>query len=145
MQKNRFVVIIIACAWITLQAGTAKELPLINVTRPTVIAFFPAVSEADLRKDPNTNEALSDFQYYAAIAGPKLRDIGVEFHELYASSFRVRIGRKTSLFRPKMGEVGYYFVTSGKQPRIEYGVMTDADLVTVSKEYFDTQLKSTKP
>jgi hypothetical protein len=39
-------------------------------------------------------------------------------------------------FRPLKGNVGYHFVVPGRKPRIEYGVMTDADLLQVANEYF---------
>jgi hypothetical protein len=36
-------------------------------------------------------------------------------------------------------DVGYYLVVPGKNPLIEYSVMTDADLLHVSNDYFGTQ------
>jgi hypothetical protein len=31
---------------------------------------------------------------------------------------------------------GYYLVAYGKKPQIEYGVMTDTDLLDLAKQYF---------
>jgi hypothetical protein len=53
----------------------------------TVVAFFPPVTDAELKKDPDTNEALTDFQLYAIRAHEPLKKAGVEFHELYVHSF----------------------------------------------------------
>ena len=48
----------------------------------------------------------------------------------------MRVGVKTTTFRPGKITVGYYFVAPGKKPRIEYGVNTDDGLVDIAKEYF---------
>ena len=113
----------------------------IVVSDKTIIAFFPAVTKAELDKDPDTNEALSDFQYYAGAVRERLKKERILFHELYTYSFRLRVGKTLSTFRPAKIQVGYYFVAPGKKPRIEYGVMTDVDLLNVAHEYFGTPFK----
>jgi hypothetical protein len=104
------------------------------------VAFFEPVSEKVMRKDESKNEVLSDFQLYARqVRGPLLRK-GVEFREMYATSFRLQDGDRVSLFRSdKVGnvKVGYYFIAPGKKPRIQYGVMTDADILRMANEYFE--------
>jgi hypothetical protein len=110
--------------------------PIIPVRGPTTVAFFEPVTEAELKADPDTNEALSDFQVYAAGAREGFQDTGIEFHEIYARSFRIRIGNRTTTFRAGKDAVGYYFVALGKKPRIEYGVNTGERLVNIAKEYF---------
>jgi hypothetical protein len=42
----------------------AEKRPSIDVLRPTIVAFFP-VTEAELSKNGDTNEALADFRFYA--------------------------------------------------------------------------------
>jgi hypothetical protein len=92
-------------------------------------------------KDADTNEALADFQFYAKRAREPLKKTGIEFQEVYALSFRVRIGKEATVFRPAKGNAGYYLIVPGKKPRIEYGVMTSADLLQVANEYFGTSSK----
>ncbi len=115
--------------------------PLLVVRGPTVVAFFPPVTDAELQKDPDTNESLSDFQFYSAKLREPLRKLGIDFHELYARSFELRIGKKLKTFRPVKVEVGYYLIAPGRKPRIEYGVMADVGLLEVAKEYFGTSNK----
>ena len=103
------------------------------------MAFFEPVPQSKLDKDPDTNESLADFQLYARSVREPLRKAGIEFHELYAHSFRLRIGSKLTTFRPAKVDVGYYLVAPGKKPRIEYGVMTDSDLLQVASAYFGIQ------
>jgi len=45
------------------------------------------------------------------------------------------------VFRPAKGNVGYYLIVPGKNPRIEYGIMTSTDLLQVANDYFGTSSK----
>lgn len=117
-------------------AVAAENQPLVIVRGRTIVAFFPPTSEAELQKDTDTNEALADFQLYAARVRDHLKKVGIDFHELYVHSFRVRVGKTVTTFHPVKTEVGYYFIAPGKEPRIEYGVMTDIDILQVANEYF---------
>ncbi len=116
--------------------AAAEKQPVVVVRGPIVVAFFEPVPQAKLAKEPDTNEALADFQLYATSVREPLRKAGIEFHELYAHSFRLRVGNKLTTFRPGKVGVGYYLVAPGKDPRVEYGVMTDADLLQLANEYF---------
>ena len=118
----------------------AEKRPVVVVAGPTVVAFFP-VSKTGLQKDADTNEALADFQFYAKQVREPLKKTGIEFQEVYAQSFRVRIGQEATAFRPANGNVGYYLIVPGKKPRIEYGVMTNTDLLQIANEYFGTSAK----
>ena len=115
-------------------AAGEKE-PLVEVRGPTVVAFFGPDKQEELEKNPDTNEALVDFELYANQAHNRLMEAGIEFHILYGHSFRLRVGQKLTMFRSAKG-VGYYLVEPNKKPRIEYGVMTDLDLLKAAKEYF---------
>ena len=110
------------------------------VAGPTIVAFFPA-TKAELHKDADTNEALADFQFYGKQVREPLKKAGIDFQEVYAQSFRVRIGQEGTVFRPAKRNVGYYLIVPGKKPRIEYGVMTNTDLLQVANEYFGTSAK----
>jgi hypothetical protein len=114
----------------------AETQPLVGVYGRTIVAFFPPVTDAELQKDADTNEALADFRLYATRVREPLKKAGIDFYEVYAHSFRTRVGKTVTGFRPVKGSVGYYFVAPGRKPRIEYGVMTDADLLQVANEYF---------
>jgi hypothetical protein len=136
----------IACAALCGLTGpaapaVAEKQPVVVVHGPTVVAFFEPVTQAKLAKEPDTNEALADFQLYATSVREPLRKAGIEFHELYTHSFRLRVGNRLTTFRPVKGDVGYYLVAPGKKPRIEYGVITDVDLLQVANEYFGIPAK----
>lgn len=118
----------------------AEKQPVVVVAGPTIVAFFP-VTKTELQKDADTSEALADFQFYAKQVREPLKKTGIEFKEVYAQFFRVRIGQEATVFRPAKGNVGYYLIVPGKKPRIEYGVMTNTDLLQVANEYFGTAAK----
>jgi hypothetical protein len=120
----------------TSKLGASPEVKLVVAKRPTVVAFFPPVSDTELSNNPDTNESLADFQFYATRVREKLHAAGIDFEVIYELSFAVKSGTKTTIFRPKNHDVGYYFVEPGKSPRIEYGVMTDDDILHVAIEYF---------
>jgi len=109
--------------------------PAFEIKQPTIVAFFPPVSDTDLR-DGDTNESLSDFQFYAMQVREPLRKIGIDFEVVYVHSFEVDFRNKKSLFHPGKSEVGYYFIAPAEKPRVEYGVMTDGDILDVAHKYF---------
>jgi len=65
-------------------AANWRASPHLSVQGPTVVAFFP-VTDADLKSD-DTNEALSDFQYYLQQAERPLQERGIAVYHSYASS-----------------------------------------------------------
>ena len=138
MKPLRLAIARVAFCAVAVTPRAAERQPLVVVHGPTVVAFFEPVTEAKLDKDPDANEALADFQLYASRVRAPLRKAGIEFHELYAHSFRLRVGKQLTTFRPVKMDVGYYLIAPGKKPRIEYGVMTDSDLLQVTNQYFGT-------
>jgi hypothetical protein len=123
-------------AILTTSPIIAANQPVVTIHGPTIVAFFPPVTQADLTNDPDTNEALADFQLYASQLRKALHEKGIDVQEIYAQSFRVQRGTRTTTFRPGKVKVGYYFVAPDKEPHVEYGVMTDTDLLQVARDYF---------
>jgi hypothetical protein len=117
--------------------AVAKAPPVFNVTSPTVIAFFPPVSDSELDKDDDLNDSLSDFQYYDDEVRTPFKKAGIELHETYTRAFSIRLKSRLIKFRTtQKSDVGYYFIAPGKKPHVEYDVMTDEDLLDVAHDYF---------
>lgn len=95
------------------------------------------MSDPEANSGSDDDEALGDFNFYAAKVEPRLKKAGIEFRLLDQNSFRVRIGNRVRTFRSGSIEVGYYLIAPGKEPHVEYGVMTDEDLTAVAAKYFD--------
>jgi len=114
--------------------NTSKSVPVFVIQQPTIIAFFP-ITQAEVDISNNT-EALSDFQYYNGEVRDSLHKAGIEFQEVYSRSFRLRCRNKIRTFRPGKISIGYYFIAPGKEPHIEYGVMTDVSILDMAHKYF---------
>ena len=138
MKRLIYYVAAIVAVHLSLTATpiSAQGHDIVVVRGPTIVAFFEPVSDKVMKQDADTNEALSDFQLYARQVRGPLRRRGIEFEELYVHSFQVRDGGKLVTFRPGKVKVGYYLIAPGKTPRIEYGVMTDLDLLSLADRYF---------
>ena len=118
------------------QQISSSPTPCFEIRKPTIVAFFPPVTEAELEADPDTNEVLSDFQLYAGAASGPLQKSGIDFQVATARSFEIHIGGKVRLIQTGKIGIGYYFVEPGKKAHVEYGVMTDADIFAAASEYF---------
>ena len=136
----RFGAVVLLFAFVTSQGAPTVPAP-ISVVRSTIIAFFPPMSEADLKADPDANEALADFQFYASHVREPMRKAGIDFHALRVRSFRVGVGSQITTFRPNV-KVGYYLIAPGKKPRVEYGVMSASDLMEIASAYFGVPIRS---
>jgi hypothetical protein len=114
--------------------NAGKTVPTFVIQRPTIVAFFAPAKQSD--NDADTNEVLGDFQLYATRAHPHLEKAGIDFIVATTVSFRVRTGMKLRSFRTGKIGVGYYFIAPDKEPHVEYGVMTDTDLLDRARQYF---------
>jgi hypothetical protein len=138
-QMTRVAASILLCLAIA-QVIQADPKP-IRITGPTVIAFFPAVTQDEIDKDLDTNDALDDFQWYVRQAHEPFAKSGIKLHVVYGSRLFVKIRGKTRIFVPGEAEVGYYFIMPGKKPFVSYGVNSDEGLFHDAREYFGIQVK----
>ena len=121
-------------------ATQPTTVPTYVIQKPTIIAFFPPTTDAELEKNPDLNEVLGDFQLYAYQAGPRLKKAGINFEVASAIIFRVKNGGVVHTFKTGKVGVGYYFVAPGKQPNVEYGVHDDLDILEIARKYFQLQI-----
>jgi hypothetical protein len=132
-----------AFAFVSLASGNTAKDPIqtFTVERPTILAFFPPVNDADLDKNSDTNEVLGDFQLYATRVGPPLKGAGIDFEVVSAVKFRVKNAADVRTFRTGKIAIGYYFVAPGKEPHVRFGVMTDDEILTLASRYFKIAIK----
>ena len=83
---------------------SAQKTPTFDVTGPTIITFFEPATDAELRKDSDTNPALSDFQFYAGQVGEPLAKRGITFK--FMQMLTIRQGRITTMFATRTMKVG---------------------------------------
>lgn len=136
-QKSRGPAVLLAMELVSVSILAAQDrLPTIDVAGPTIVAFFVPATDAELRKEPDTNEALSDFQFYAGQVREPLTTRGITFKEVYADAFTLRQGKVTTMYALRKMKVGYCLVAPSKEPYVQSGVLTDADLLQLADKYF---------
>lgn len=138
---------ILACTvlLLPLQAQQQKPLPTFVVSRPTIIAFYRPMTDAQAGSGSGDAEALNDFGFYADEVGPRLESAGIDFEVIDSIRFRVQIGKHVETFRSGPIEIGYYLTSPGKPPQVKYGVMTDEDLAEAASRYFGVTIPRSKP
>jgi hypothetical protein len=134
------IAILLLPLWSPPLQASHNDKSVIDVDRPSIVAFFVPPKHKN-QDDVHANDSLSDFQLYLKQAKDPLAKAGIDIYEVYARSFRISTGGKVTTFQTKKAGVGYYLVAPGNKPRVEYGVMTDADLIKVAGEYFGVKVK----
>ncbi len=117
-------------------AAAADAVPALRASGPTIVAFFPPVAQKQVTADADLSETLGDFQIHLRRAKQRLEASGIKVHELYTRQFQVEISGAVRMFRPAKNGIGYYFIRPGSEPRIEYDVMSDVDIVDAAAQYF---------
>lgn len=93
-----------------------------------------------MEEDPDANEALDDFQFYARETRIALDGSGVAFHEVYVRGISVVVDGAEKVLRPEV-TVGYYFIAPGRAARVEYGVHTDVDILALVDDIFGSSAR----
>src|SRR5690242_14535985 len=84
--------------------------------------LLPAHFRLGVDQDPNLNDTLSNFQFYASNARDPLRKMKIDFQRMSARSFRDCTGETVRTFRPKKADSDMTY-SWGQKPRVENGVM----------------------
>jgi hypothetical protein len=123
------------------QESSAGSQPVFVIHGPTIVAFFAPVIGSELKNESDLNEVLSDYQLYYSQASAPLQKAGIDFPNTNTRLFRICIGKKVRRYRMSEIGVGYFFIAPGKEPHVEYGVMTDADLLDAARKYFGIAIR----
>jgi hypothetical protein len=103
--------------------------------RPTIVAAFP-VTQSEVAKDSETNEALSDFEWYLAVLREPMKRAGIQLSECYEPSFSIQRSTRRRTVRLPPHFVGYYFFDQKGRIHLEKGVDTDTGLIDLANHYF---------
>ena len=111
------------------QQGAARFSPStgpvkVAVTGPTIVAFYAESTGDD-------QEALADFEFYLGKVGPTLDSAGVKLVVAFTDTVYLTWsgGRKQTLSTRDSIRVGYGFTDRRRPLALEYGVLTDIDLL----------------
>lgn len=114
----------------------------LKIEGKSVVFFSLSQEEYDaLPEDPDSgvDEVLDDFNYYAGAVADTLRKLG--YNTVATGSRHIQIKLKDGtykMFDRLSGDesiVGYIFTDGIQEPRIQYGVGTDIDLLTEFQEF----------
>jgi len=116
---------------------TRSDTPAFTVTRPSLLSSI-VVTQAEADSDSDTNEALSDYQYYSFRAVPVLERHGIEVHVTNDSTIRWRDSLGVhSVFAADSGGVVYLFVMpNGRKKVLHAGVEVDDAILAAAREQF---------
>ena len=104
-----------------------QECPLARRSRFRVPRSSRSSNTRAVRNRPYCEDALDDFQFYLREIHERFDESAIRIHECYRPSFEVEVRGQKKQFT--QNSVGYYLISPDKEPRVEVGVVTDADLV----------------
>jgi hypothetical protein len=141
MKRIVLILLFVAmCACTGNAQKTSKPVTIFVIHHPTIIAFFP-ITQAEADSGEDNAEALDDFNYYIFKVDKRLQRAGISIQITNALSFQIQTEKKLVTFRPKKTDLGYYFIAPGKEPHIEYNVMTDDDILDAARKYFGLAIR----
>lgn len=117
--------------------AAVPESAWVAVNGPTIIAFHPLASNAQLDADPDLATVLDDFAFHIGSAMDSLMAAGFTVRYYAGDSIWVRAGANRWRFtRPAdSADVGYLFTDPEQRSAVIYGVRTDSELITYSQEF----------
>lgn len=109
----------------------------IDVTGPTLIGFYPVVSNEQLEKDEGLATALDDFAFHLGTAQDSLQAAGFTVHFRGGDTLWLRTGanRARVVRAADSSEVGYLFADTLMRRVFVYGVRGGAELVAYAHEF----------
>jgi len=106
------------------------------VAGPTVVGFFPPVTEAQTAADEELNALLDDFGWHLSAATVSLRARGYQVEVRFTDTLYFREGtRRWRFVPPDTARIGYYLVAPGRAPDVLYQIHTDEELVERGTAY----------
>ena len=114
---------------------------LVAIEGPTLIAFYPAVSQAQVDSSEELATVFDDFSYHLSSASDSLRALGITIESRPIGEIRFAEAGHRRQFLPARdsGEFGYLLVAPGRAQRVFYSVMSNSDLVEAAHEYLENR------
>lgn len=117
--------------------ATVPDSAWINVNGPTLIGFYPVVSNEQIDKDDGLATALDDFSFHLGTAQDSLKAAGFTVH-LHGGDtlwLRTRAARARVMRAADSSEVGYLYADSLLRRVFVYGVRGHTELVAYAHEF----------
>lgn len=117
--------------------SAVPESVWVEVRGPTLVAFYPLMSNAELEADPALAGALDDLAYHIGTAMDSLHAAGYGVEYCSGDTVWMRTGTVRSRFvrSPDSAAVGYVFTDTTGRRAVIYRVLTHLDLVEYAHEF----------
>ncbi|HEU4787292.1 MAG TPA: hypothetical protein VFS57_07795 [Gemmatimonadaceae bacterium] len=98
---------------------------------PTLISFYPTVTQAQVDSSEDLATVLDDFSYHLSTAQDSLRAMGFAIVDHPPGTIRIidASSSRDIALAPDSTDVGFVFVAPGRRDRVMYGVMTGSELI----------------
>jgi hypothetical protein len=128
---------IVSCSATGQEVTNIPTCGTYRIASPTVVAFFNYASVQP--NDPNLPDVIEDFRLTVQRLRERLDDSVIAVHECYQSWFEVNVpGKALQHFTVGPEGAGYYLVSPAVPAKVEYGVMTDEDVINLMRQHFGT-------
>lgn len=109
----------------------------IRVRGPTLVPFFPVVTQAQVDSSDELSTVLDDFTYHLASARDSLTRLGFVIIDRPRGLVRIRDDNGSRDITPAADSayVGYIFIAPGRRDHLAYGVMTNSELIDAARAF----------
>lgn len=117
--------------------SAVPESVWVEVRGPTLVAFYPLKSNAELEADPALAGALDNLAYHIGTAMDSLLAAGYGVEYISGDTVWMRAGSVRSRFvrSPDSAAVGYVFTDTTGRRAVIYRVLNHLDLVAYAHEF----------
>lgn len=115
----------------------APDSAWVTVKGPTLVGFYPVMSNAQIEADEGMATALDDFSYHLGTAMDSLLAVGFTMHYRGGDTLWLRTDKAASRFvrAADSATIGYLFADTLGRRAVVYGVRTYVDLVEYAREF----------
>ena len=110
---------------------------VVRVHGPTLISFYPTVTQAQIDSSEDLATVLDDFSYHLSTAQDSLRAMGFTIVDHPPGTIRIvdASGSRDVVLAPDSADVGFVFVAPDRRDRVMYGVMTSSELIDAGHKF----------
>ena len=115
----------------------APDSMVVRVHGPTLISFYPTVTQAQIDSSEDLATVLDDFSYHLSTAQDSLRAMGFAIIDHPPGTIRIvdESSSRDIALAPDSADVGFVFVAPGRRDRVMYGVMTGGELIDAGHKF----------
>jgi hypothetical protein len=103
-----------------------------------IIFWGPSKGESDSTMNNEDAEVYSDYYYYIEKVTPRLKQLGIETKDTTSPVIKINYdNNKVKSFTREKNSIGYIFNDGEQKPILIRYVMTDDDIISKAKDFFN--------